>query len=333
MKNTTAGKFKRLRMIITGTAIMAAIILPGCSRKAADIPETELTVEDMGTEISGEDAVSTEADEVNSVHSTTESSSTKKSEVNSVHSTTTSASVKETTTGTKQTESTTAETTTEAATKKAVVTGNETTTEASTEASTQASAAQPETTTEAATQAPETQPETTTEAPTQAPETQPETTTEAPTEAPGLPNCPYPLHSVIWLSDDEAMVLYDTDSRDYTSYDAYQALTAAGVGKKFDDEGYEIITADVYYGEYAEGVIGKVSYTRGAKKPELESCPYTLRVVYETETEYYMYGLTDDDYIENTWVNDYGCDPDDFRTESMGKYKEGYVYRYSIKKP
>ena len=303
MKNTTAGKFKRLRMIITGTAIMAAIILPGCSRKAADIPETGVTVEDTGTEISGEDAVSTEADEVNSVHSTTE-----------------------------------------AATKKAVVTGNETATEASTQASaaqpettteaaTQAPETQPETTTEAPTQAPETQPETTTEAPTQAPETQPETTTEAPTEAPGLPNCPYPLHSVIWLSDDEAMVLYDTDSREYTSYDAYQALTAAGVGKKFDDEGYEIITADVYYGEYAEGVIGKVSYTRGAKMPELESCPYPLRVVYETETEYYMYGLTDDDYIENTWVNDYGCDPDDFRTQSMGKYKEGYVYRYSIKKP
>ena len=330
MKNTTAGKFKRLRMIITGTAIMAAIILPGCSRKAADIPETEVTVEDMGTEISGEDAVSTEADEVNSVHSTTESSSTKKSEVNSVHSTTTSASVKETTTGTKQTESTTAETTTEAATKKAVVTSNETTTEAST----QASAAQPETTTEAATQAPETQPETTTEAPTQAPETQPETTTEAPTEAPGLPNCPYPLHSVIWLSDDEAMVLYDTDSREYTSYDAYQALTAAGVGKKFDDEGYEIITADVYYGEYAEGVIGKVSYTRGAKKPELESCPYALKVLYETDTEYYMYGLANDEnYVFDYLENELGCDDLSLSISSMGEYKEGYVYRYAMKKP
>ena len=146
MRKITTGKF-----IITGITIMAVLAMTGCSKKTENVPDADMTVISLSEmesrgEASGEDAVSTEAeetDEVNSVHSIAE----------------TSASVKETTTDPANTE---AQNTTEAET-----TAEETTTaeEATTEAPT-TTEAPAETTTEApvTTEAPATQPETTTQA-------------------------------------------------------------------------------------------------------------------------------------------------------------------------
>lgn len=158
MRKITTGKF-----IITGIAIIAAIAMTGCSKKTENVPDADMTVISLSEiesrgEASGEDAVSTEAeetDEVNSVHSIAEMS----------------ASVKETATDPTSTEAqniTEAETTAEETTTvEETTTAEETTTEIPAVTETQ-----PETTTlveittevSVTTEAPATQPETTTQA-------------------------------------------------------------------------------------------------------------------------------------------------------------------------
>ena len=173
---------------ITAGLVMAVMLMTACSKNTGTVAET-----------SGENLVSTEAQETETtakadVKETTTAKETTKS---SAKETTGASKTDETTTAAKKnTETTTAQETTSA---RAVVTeattqaqGTTTAqTETTTQARTEASTTQPETTTEAQTEAPATQPETTTQAPTEAPTqapteaptTQPETTTEAPTEA------------------------------------------------------------------------------------------------------------------------------------------------------
>ncbi len=326
MKNTTIGK-----MIITGTAVMAAIIT-GCSRKAADIPNVDITAE-----ISGEDAVSTEADEVNSVHSTTEGTSTaatKKSEVNSVHSTAESTKAPEKQSETTTQESTKApeaqpETTTQAPTK-ASEAQSETTTQAptkapeaqsetTTQAPTKAPEAQSETTTQAPTKAPETQPETTTQTQTTAPETQPETTTQAPTEEVTEPS------SEPALSDEE--ILANTP----TYGDTYNV----------------VVNGTRYYWKYDVGPDGAFLSTGrwmseteyfaylDEKQREYESELESRRAIswYDTHSEelnvvyYDEHGLAYA-YTLNNGFSLPGHNGVGERCEDMGEYAEGRVTRF-----
>ncbi len=175
---------------ITAGLVMAVMLMTACNKNTGTVAET-----------SGENLVSTEAQETETttkadVRETTTAKETTKS---STKETTKASKTDETTTAAKKnTETTTAQETTSA---KAAVTETTTAQETTsaravvTETTTQAqetTTAQPETTTQAQTEAPATQPETTTQAPTEAPTqapteaptTQPETTTEAPTEAP-----------------------------------------------------------------------------------------------------------------------------------------------------
>lgn len=311
MKNTTIGK-----MIITGTAVMAAIIT-GCSRKTADIPNVDITAE-----ISGEDAVSTEADEVNSVHSTTEGTSTaaaKKSEVNSVHSTAESTEAPETQSETKAQEATKApeaqsETTTQAST-----TAPETQPETTTQAPTKAPETQPETTTQESTKAPEAQPETTTQESTKAPETQPETTTQAPTEEVTEPS------SEPALSDEE--ILANTP----TYGDTYNV----------------VVNGTRYYWKYDVGPDGAFLSTGrwmseteyfaylDEKQREYESELESRRAIswYDTHSEelnvvyYDEHGLAYA-YTLNNGFSLPGHNGVGERCEDMGEYAEGRVTRF-----
>ena len=171
---------RKIGRITTGL-VMAVMLMTACSKNTGTVAET-----------SGENLVSTEAQETETtagadVKETTTAKETTKS---STKETTGASKTDGTTTAAKKnTETTTAQETTSA---KAVVTETTTAQETTsarvvvTETTTQAqetTTAQPETTTQAQTEASTTQPETTTEAQTEAPATQPETTTEAPTEA------------------------------------------------------------------------------------------------------------------------------------------------------
>ncbi len=195
----------RKRLMLAGI-VTAVMLATACNKSTGSVADASA---DMPSETSGENLVSNESQETETVTKADnkETSTAKETTKTSVKdSATTESTRKNTETTTAQetssaravvTETTTSqETTSEETSVKAVVTETttaqpETTSEAQTEAPTPAPTQQ-ETTTEAPTpaptEAPTTQPETTTEAPapapTESPTTQPETTTEAPTPAP-----------------------------------------------------------------------------------------------------------------------------------------------------
>lgn len=270
---------------ITAGVVMAVMLMTACSKNTGTVAET-----------SGENLVSTEAQETETtaradVKETTTAKETTKS---SAKETTSASKTDETTTAAKKnTETTTAQETTSA---KAVVT--ETTTQAQ-----ETTTARPETTTQAPTEAPATQPETTTQAPTEAPATQPETTTQVPTEAPA----PAPTQQE---TTTEAPAPAPTEA-------------ATEAGPKSDEELLAQIS-DPHYGTRAE-VNGNVYWYSGGWQrsqgawngPSLNSIMGDVRngmEVYATENS--VLNNMNEQAAQYSWST---------TGEDLGWYDEGYV--------
>lgn len=193
----------RKRLMLAGI-VTAVMLATACNKSTGSVADASA---DMPSETSGENLVSTESQETETVTKADnkETSTAKETTKTSVKDSATTESTK------KNTETTTAQETSSA---RAVVTETTTSQETTSEEEnseetssvkavvTETTTAQPETASEAQTpapteaptpaltEAPSTQPETTTQAPTEAPAPQPETTTQAPTETPAQTEAP-----------------------------------------------------------------------------------------------------------------------------------------------